>query len=101
MSSRDLALTPLGSLSNLGGLGVDSFTGIIPVGQKLLLTTGTIVDRPVAVDGQVTVRPSVAATLNVDHRHFDGDTAAGILESFQSALDQSITWAGHKEKLDV
>jgi pyruvate dehydrogenase E2 component (dihydrolipoamide acetyltransferase) len=101
LSSRDLALTPLASLSNLGGLGVDSFTGIIPVGQKLLLTTGTIVDRPVAVDGQVTVRPSVAATLNVDHRHFDGDRAAGILESFQSALDQSITWAGHKEKLDV
>jgi pyruvate dehydrogenase E2 component (dihydrolipoamide acetyltransferase) len=93
LSARDLAAGPVASLSNLGGHGVDSFTGIIPAGQKLLLTTGTIADRPVAVDGLVTVRPSFAATLNVDHRHFDGDNAARILAAFQSALDQSITWA--------
>jgi pyruvate dehydrogenase E2 component (dihydrolipoamide acetyltransferase) len=96
LSARDLAAGPVASLSNLGGLGVDSFTGIIPAGQKLLLTTGTIADRPVVVDGLVTVRPSFAATLNVDHRHFDGDNAARILAAFQSALDESITWAAHK-----
>jgi pyruvate dehydrogenase E2 component (dihydrolipoamide acetyltransferase) len=96
LSARDLAAGPVASLSNLGGLGVDSFTGIIPAGQKLLLTTGAIADRPVVVDGLVTVRPSFAATLNVDHRHFDGDNAARILAAFQSALDESITWAAHK-----
>jgi pyruvate dehydrogenase E2 component (dihydrolipoamide acetyltransferase) len=101
LSPRDLAAGPVASLSNLGGRGVDSFTGIIPAGQKLLLTTGTIADRPVAVDGLVTVRPSFAATLNVDHRHFDGDNAAMILAAFQSALDQSITWAAHREKIDA
>ena len=91
----------MASLSNLGGYQVDSFTGIIPVGQKLLLTTGTIADRPVAVDGQVMVRPSFTATLNVDHRHFDGDHAARILADFQVALDQSMTWAATREKLDA
>jgi pyruvate dehydrogenase E2 component (dihydrolipoamide acetyltransferase) len=101
LSARDLAAGPVASLSNLGGHGVDSFTGIIPAGQKLLLTTGTIADRPVVVDGLVSVRPSFAATLNVDHRHFDGDNAARILAAFQSALDQSITWAAHGEKLDA
>lgn len=101
LSAGDLAAGPVASLSNLGGHGVDSFTGIIPAGQKLLLTTGTIADRPVAVDGLVRVRPSLAATLNVDHRHFDGDHAARILAAFQSALDQSITWAAHREKLDA
>jgi pyruvate dehydrogenase E2 component (dihydrolipoamide acetyltransferase) len=101
LSARDLAAGPVASLSNLGGYGVDSFTGIIPAGQKLLLTTGTIADQPVVVDGLVTVRPSFAATLNVDHRHFDGDHAARILAAFQSALDQSITWAAHREKLDA
>ena len=101
LSARDLAAGPVASLSNLGGHGVDSFTGIIPAGQKLLLTTGTIADRPVVVDGLVSVRPSFAATLNVDHRHFDGDNAARILAAFQSALDQSITWAAHREKLDA
>ena len=101
LSAQDHAARPLASLSNLGGFGVESFTGIIPVGQKLLLTTGTIADRPVAVDGLVTVQPSFSATLNVDHRHFDGDGAARILESFQAALDQSIEWAGHKEQLDA
>jgi pyruvate dehydrogenase E2 component (dihydrolipoamide acetyltransferase) len=101
LSVRDLAAGPVASLSNLGGHGVDSFTGIIPAGQNLLLTTGTIADRPVVVDGLVTVRPSFAATLNVDHRQFDGDNAARILAAFQSALDQSITWAAHREKLDA
>ncbi len=101
LSARDLAAGPVASLSNLGGYQVDSFTGIIPAGQKLLLTTGTIADRPVAVDGQVMVRPSFAATLNVDHRHFDGDHAARILAALQVALDQSITWAATREKLDA
>jgi pyruvate dehydrogenase E2 component (dihydrolipoamide acetyltransferase) len=101
LAARDLAAGPVASLSNLGGHGVDSFTGIIPAGQKLLLTTGTIADRPVVVDGQVTVRASFAATLNVDHRCFDGDHAARILAAFQSALDQSITWAARREKLDA
>jgi pyruvate dehydrogenase E2 component (dihydrolipoamide acetyltransferase) len=101
LSASDLAARPLASLSNLGGFGVDSFTGIIPLGQKLLLTTGAVADRPVAVDGRVTVQPSFSATLNVDHRHFDGDGAARILESFQSALNESIAWAVHKEKLDA
>src|SRR5579862_22135 len=101
LSARDLAPGPVASLSNLGGYQVDSFTGIIPAGQKLLLTTGTIADRPVAVDGQVTVRPSFTATLNVDHRYFDGDHAARILAAFQVALDQSMTWAATREKLDA
>ena len=93
LSARDLAAGPIASLSNLGGYQVDSFTGIIPAGQQLLLTTGTIADRPVAVDGQVVVRPRFAATLNVDHRYFDGDHAARILAGFQAALDQCISWA--------
>jgi pyruvate dehydrogenase E2 component (dihydrolipoyllysine-residue acetyltransferase) len=101
LSARDLAAAPVASLSNLGGYQVDSFTGIIPAGQKLLLTTGTIADRPVAVDGQVMVRPSFTATLNVDHRQFDGDHAARILADFQAALDQSMTWAATREKLDA
>ena len=101
LSARDLAAGPVASLSNLGGYQVDSFTGIIPAGQKLLLTTATIADRPVAVDGQVMVRPSFTATLNVDHRQFDGDHAARILADFQAALDQSMTWAAPREKLDV
>ena len=101
LSASDLAARPLASLSNLGGLGVDSFTGIIPLGQQLLLTTGAIVDRPVAVEGRVIVQPSFSATLNVDHRHFDGDGAARILESFQLALNQSVAWAVLKEKLDA
>jgi pyruvate/2-oxoglutarate dehydrogenase complex dihydrolipoamide acyltransferase (E2) component len=47
------------------------------------------------------VRPSFTATLNVDHRQFDGDHAARILADFQAALDQSTTWAAPREKLDV
>ena len=45
LSKVDVTSTPVGSLSNLGALGVDSFTGIIPLGQLCLLTIGRIAPR--------------------------------------------------------
>ena len=82
LSPADLNIVPSISLSNLGAFGVDEFTGIIPLGQKALLTVGTIRERVVAEGGTAVVRPTIIATLNVDHRALDGVETAEILAAF-------------------
>ena len=93
LSSADLTSKPLASLSNLGSRGVDSFTGVIAVGQQLLLTVGRIRPRPVVRDGGLYIRPTLIATLNVDHRSFDGDRAADVLTAFDREFGAIRTWA--------
>lgn len=84
---EDLAPAATCTLSNLGALGVDSFTGIIATGQRSLLTVGAVALRPAVVDGQLTVRQRFTATLNVDHRHIDGADAARTLGAFVTAVE--------------
>jgi pyruvate dehydrogenase E2 component (dihydrolipoamide acetyltransferase) len=97
LNGADLASEPIASLSNLGSRGVDAFTGVIAVGQQLLLTVGSVRPRPVAVDDSLAVRPTLTATLNVDHREFDGDRAADILAAFNHEFGAFRAWAegGH------
>lgn len=74
----DLDPAPV-ALSNLGTHGVDWFTGIVPVGGRLLLTTGAI--RATGAGEQAERR--FWATANADHRTVDGADAAGFLDRFQ------------------
>jgi pyruvate/2-oxoglutarate dehydrogenase complex dihydrolipoamide acyltransferase (E2) component len=94
LTERDLASSAIAAVSNLGARGVDAFTGIVPAGRRLLLTTGRIAARPVAIDGRLAVRPTVIATLNVDHRYLDGDRAADVLDALDREFRALGTWAG-------
>jgi pyruvate/2-oxoglutarate dehydrogenase complex dihydrolipoamide acyltransferase (E2) component len=98
LTERDLASGAVGAVSNLGARGVDAFTGIVPAGRRLLLTTGRIAGRPVAVDGRLAVRTTLIATLNVDHRYFDGDRAADVLDAFDREFRAVHTWAGEGDQ---
>ncbi|HEX5301843.1 MAG TPA: 2-oxo acid dehydrogenase subunit E2 [Streptosporangiaceae bacterium] len=98
LTARDLASGAVGAVSNLGARGVDAFTGIVPAGRRLLLTTGRIAGRPVAVDGRLAVRTTLIATLNVDHRYFDGDRAADVLDAFDREFRALRTWAGEGDQ---
>ncbi|HEV2536103.1 MAG TPA: 2-oxo acid dehydrogenase subunit E2, partial [Streptosporangiaceae bacterium] len=98
LTARDLASGAVGAVSNLGARGVDSFTGIVPAGRRLLLTTGRIAGRPVAVDGRLAVRTTLIATLNVDHRYFDGDRAADVLDAFDREFRALHAWAGEGDQ---
>jgi pyruvate dehydrogenase E2 component (dihydrolipoamide acetyltransferase) len=98
LAARDLASGAVGAVSNLGARGVDAFTGIVPAGRRLLLTTGRIAGRPVAVDGRLAVRTTLIATLNVDHRYFDGDRAADVLDAFDREFRALRTWAGEGDQ---
>ncbi|MDO8210327.1 2-oxo acid dehydrogenase subunit E2 [Conexibacter sp. CPCC 206217] len=75
----DLDPAPV-TLSNLGTHGVDWFTGIIPTGTELLLTTGAIRDAWTPDGGE----RRFWATANADHRAVDGADAARFLGRFDS-----------------
>lgn len=74
------------TISNLGMYKVDRFGAIIMPPQAAILAVGAIVDRVVAVDGKITVRPMMTLTLSCDHRVIDGARAAMFLDGIATAL---------------
>nr|WP_275889535.1 2-oxo acid dehydrogenase subunit E2 [Nakamurella flavida] len=82
----DDSLVPATTLSNLGAIGVDQFTGVIPFGQTSMLTVGRAVDRPVVDDGALAVACTMQATLNADHRSWDGMHAGQALDRLARLL---------------
>lgn len=87
LASED-ALIPVSTVSNLGRYEVDSFTGVIPLGQTSLLTVGRAAQRPVVEGGRLAVGTTVQVAINVDHRVWDGQHAAELLERLQRILLQ-------------
>jgi pyruvate dehydrogenase E2 component (dihydrolipoamide acetyltransferase) len=80
------------TISNLGMFDVDSFTAIITPPQAAILAVGKIVDRVVAVDGRVVIRPMLNVTLSADHRVIDGARAAEFLNTLAGAILKPNGW---------
>jgi pyruvate dehydrogenase E2 component (dihydrolipoamide acetyltransferase) len=77
------------TISNLGMFNVDAFTAIIVPPQVGILAVGAMVDRVVAVDGMLAVRPMMTITLSSDHRVVDGASAARFLNDVVVALGEA------------
>ena len=83
---EDLAPASI-SLSNLGGLGVDRFNALLFPPQALILSIGSIRNRPTAAaDGSLNATLTAEVGLTVDHRVGDGADAARFLETFAGLL---------------
>jgi pyruvate dehydrogenase E2 component (dihydrolipoamide acetyltransferase) len=54
----------------------------------VLVLVGAVVDRPVAVAGQVVVRPVLTLTATFDHRYADGFQAARFAQAVQEYLEK-------------
>lgn len=76
---EDDTRSPVTTLSNLGAVGVDQFTGVVPYGQTCLVTVGRAAPRPVVENGRLAVATTMQATLNLDHRSWDGLHAGMLL----------------------
>jgi pyruvate dehydrogenase E2 component (dihydrolipoyllysine-residue acetyltransferase) len=76
------------TISNLGMYGVEQFTAVLNPPQASILAVGAIEDRPVARDGNVSVRPMMTMTLTCDHRTIDGATAADFLRTVKDFLEE-------------
>jgi pyruvate dehydrogenase E2 component (dihydrolipoamide acetyltransferase) len=74
------------TLTNLGDRGVGTAFPIVIPPQVAIIGLGRVMDRPVAIDGMLAVRPTVDATLTADHRVSDGHRG-GL---FLAALDQRL-----------
>jgi pyruvate dehydrogenase E2 component (dihydrolipoamide acetyltransferase) len=79
------------TVSNLGMLGIDTFDAILNPPQVAILAVGSTAQTPVAVDGQVQIRPIASFTLTCDHRAVDGATGAGLLTGIRDTL-QNGNW---------
>jgi len=75
------------TITNLGMYGVDVFFPIINPPETAILGVGRVVDKPVAVDGQVTIKPLMQLSLVYDHRIVDGAPAARFLQTVKQVLE--------------
>ena len=76
------------TVSNLGALGVETFTAIINPPQAAILAVGAIAERPVYRDGKPGSEHLMSVTLSADHRVIDGADGARFLGALAASLDR-------------
>ena len=76
------------SVSNLGMLGIEAFTAVINPPEAGILAVGAVEERPVAVGGEVVVRPRMRVTMSCDHRVIDGAQGARFLATLKAFLEE-------------
>ncbi len=76
------------TVSNLGGLGVDSFSAVINPPQGFILAVGKVTKSPVVDDSdQVMVGHRMSITMSCDHRVIDGALGAEYLKELRHLLE--------------
>jgi pyruvate dehydrogenase E2 component (dihydrolipoamide acetyltransferase) len=80
------------TVSNMGMLGVESFTAIITPPQAAVLAVGTVKGEVIVDDKEEPgIAPIVRLTLSADHRILDGADAAEFLADLKSYLEAPVT----------
>jgi 2-oxoglutarate dehydrogenase E2 component (dihydrolipoamide succinyltransferase) len=75
------------TISNGGVFGSMLSTPIINPPQSGILGMHNIIERPVAIDGKVEIRPMMYVALSYDHRIIDGKESVGFLVAVKEALE--------------
>ena len=78
------------TISNGGVFGSMLSTPIINPPQSGILGMHNIVERPVAINGKVEIRPIMYVALSYDHRIIDGRESVGFLVAVKEALENPI-----------
>jgi pyruvate dehydrogenase E2 component (dihydrolipoamide acetyltransferase) len=78
------------SVSNLGMFDIDQFTAVINPPEAGIIAVGSIVQKPVVLDGQVTARRRMRLTMSCDHRVIDGATGAAFLQTLKQMLENPL-----------
>jgi len=93
IKARDGKITPddmtggTFTITNGGVFGSMMSTPIINPPQSAILGMHNIVDRPMAVNGQVEIRPMMYVALSYDHRIIDGKESVGFLVKVKEMLE--------------
>lgn len=75
------------TVTNLGSLGIESFTPVLNTPQTGILGVNNIVQRAKEVDGEIVFYPAMGLSLTFDHRALDGAPAAKFLQELKSNLE--------------
>ena len=93
IKARDGKITPdemtggTFTITNGGVFGSMLSTPIINPPQSAILGMHNIVERPVAIDGKVEIRPIMYVALSYDHRIIDGKESVGFLVNVKELLE--------------
>ena len=75
------------SISNLGMFGIKEFSAVINPPQGAILAVGAGEQRPVVIDGQISIATIMTVTLSCDHRVVDGAVGAEFLSAFKEYIE--------------
>lgn len=78
------------TITNGGIFGSMLSTPIINAPQSAILGMHNIVERPVAINGQVEIRPIMYVALSYDHRTIDGKDSVGFLVRVKQLLEDPM-----------
>jgi 2-oxoglutarate dehydrogenase E2 component (dihydrolipoamide succinyltransferase) len=85
------------TITNGGVFGSMLSTPIINPPQSGILGMHNIVERPVAINGKVEIRPIMYVALSYDHRIIDGRESVGFLVAVKEALENPIEFLMNNE----
>jgi len=78
------------TITNGGVFGSMLSTPIINPPQSAILGMHNIIQRPVAINGMVAIRPIMYVALSYDHRIIDGSQSVGFLVAVKEALENPV-----------
>ena len=79
------------SISNMGMMGIKSFSSIINQPQGMIMSVGAGGPRPIVRDGELAVATVMTVTLTCDHRVVDGAVGAKWLAVFKRLIEAPVT----------
>ncbi len=81
------------TITNGGIFGSMLSTPILNPPQSAILGMHNIVERPVAINGTVHIRPIMYVALSYDHRMIDGRDSVGFLAKIKELLEEPVKMA--------
>lgn len=78
------------TVSNLGMYGIEFFTSIINIPNSSILSIGTITEKPIVKNSEISIGYVMKVTLSCDHRIIDGSTGSNFLKHLKNLLEDPI-----------
>ncbi|KJS19696.1 MAG: hypothetical protein VR72_17720 [Clostridiaceae bacterium BRH_c20a] len=78
------------TITNLGMYGISYFTPIINQPEAAILGVNSIIERPVVINSEITIRPVMNLSFTFDHRILDGVEAARFLRKIKQFIENPL-----------
>ncbi|WP_185851610.1 2-oxoglutarate dehydrogenase complex dihydrolipoyllysine-residue succinyltransferase [Blattabacterium cuenoti] len=89
------------TITNGGVFGSMLSTPIINPPQSAILGMHKIVERPIAINGSIEIRPIMYLALSYDHRIIDGRESVGFLVSVKESIENPVKFLMEKSEKNI